>query len=283
MTSARRARTALRDPLREAGFVMEGLQFVHRTPELVHRIEVTAVRRLAGFVQVDHHVSLAAEPMAWLTQELASHHLGSPFPTLWAEAAVDARLVLDQAAALCAAFRTVGDVAHFCSDRPHLTPPWAQGVAANSATPACLSEAEALQALARLGRDVLAPCFALAPATETFELWIGQAEVGGFRHGAYVQPNVSRTLAVVTIFALPSKVFSRGFRHDDARHALLRAPKQVLFEGGRPVLLPLKRSALIDTAAHSAVYSPGLSAALAAHLASHPPHRLEHSADERAG
>ncbi len=174
-----------------------------------------------------------------------------------------------------AAFRTVGDVAHFCSDQPHLAPPWAQDDAAPSAKPASLSEAEASQALARLGREILGPCFALAPATESFDLWIGHAEVGGFRHGAYVEANVSSTLADVVTFALPSKVFSRGFRHDDARRALWRAPKRVFFDGGRPVLLPLTRGALIDTAT--------LSAALAVHLASHPPNLLDDPADERAG
>ena len=274
MTSARRVRTALRTPLRDAGFVEEGTQFVHRTPELAHRIEVTAVRRIAGFVQIDHHVALAAEPNAWLTQELASHRLGSSFPTIWAEAAVDARLVLDQAVAIRAAFRTVGDVAHFCSDRPHLAPTWALGDAAPSATSASLSEAETSQALARLGCEIFAPSFSLAPPTESFDLWIGHAEVGGFRHGAYVEANVSSTLAVVVTFALPSKVFSRGFRHDDARRALWRAPKRVFFDGA-PVLLPLTRGALIDTAT--------LSAALAVHLASHPPNLLDDSVDERAG
>jgi hypothetical protein len=275
MTSARRVRTTLRAPLRDAGFVEEGTQFVHRTHELAHRIEVTAVRRISGFVQIDHHIGLAAEPNAWLTQELASHYLGSSYPTIWAEAAVDARLVLDQAVAIRVAFRTVDDVAHFCSDRPHLAPPWAQGDASPSATPASLSEAETLQALARLGREILGRRFALAPPTESFDLWIGHAEVGGFRHGAYVEANVSSTLAVVVTFALPSKVFSRGFRHDDARRALWRAPKRVLFDGGRPVLLPLRRGALIDTTT--------LSAALDVHLASHPPNLLDDPADERAG
>ena len=166
------------------------------------------MRRIAGFVQIDHRVGLADEPNAWLTQELASHRLGSSFPTIWAEAAVDARLVLDQAAAIRDAFRTVGDVAHFCSDRPHLAPPWAQGDAAHSGTPASLSEAETSQTLARLGREILGPGFALAPPTETFGLRIARAEVGGFRHGAYVEANVSSTLAVIVIFALPSHVFS---------------------------------------------------------------------------
>lgn len=276
MTSARRVRTALRAALCDAGFAEEGTQFVHRTPELAHRVEVTAVRRIGGHVQIDHHVALAAEANAWLTQALASHHLGSSFPTLWAEASVDARLVLDQAVAIRTAFRTVGDVAHFCSDRPHLAPPWAlRGAAPGAALAASLSEAETSQALAQLGRGILGPCFALAPPTESFDLWIGHAEVGGFRHGAYLEANLSSTLAVVVTFALPSKVFSRGFRHDDARRALWRARKHVFFDRGRPVLLPLERGAPIDTAT--------LSAALAVHLASRPPNLLDDPADERAG
>ena len=70
--TARRVRTALRAPLREAGFAEEGTQFVHRTAELQHRIEVAGVRRMAGFVQLHHHIALADEPNAWLTEELAS-------------------------------------------------------------------------------------------------------------------------------------------------------------------------------------------------------------------
>jgi hypothetical protein len=76
--TARRVRTVLRAPLRDAGFAEQGMRFVHRTPELQHRIEVTGVRRLAGFVQLHHHIALAHEPTAWLTEELASHGHGSP-------------------------------------------------------------------------------------------------------------------------------------------------------------------------------------------------------------
>lgn len=113
------------------------------------------------------------------------------------------------------------------------------------------------------------------PPTESFDLWAGRADVGGFRHGAYVQADLSCTMAVVMIFALPSKVFVRGFRHDDARRALWRAPKRVFCDAGRPVLLPLARSTPIDSAT--------LSAALALQLASHPPNLLDDRADARAG
>ena len=70
----------------------------------------------------------------------------------------------------------------------------------------------------------------------------------------------------MVIFALPSQVFSRGFRHDDARRRLWQAPKRVFFDAARPLLLPLMRRAPIDTAA--------LGAALTTQLASHPPNLL---------
>lgn len=273
--TARRVRTALRAPLREAGFAEEGTQFVHRTAELQHRIEVAGVRRMAGFVQLHHHIALADEPNAWLTEELASHRLGSPYPRIWATASLDAGLVLDQALAIRDAFRTARDVAHFCSDRPHLAPLGALGPSVPAGSPASLSAAETSHALAKLGRDILGPTFHLAPRTETFELWIGNAEVGGFRSGAYLEANLSCTMAVVVTFALPSQVFSRGFRHDDARRRLWQAPKRVFFDAGRPLLLPLMRGAPIDTAA--------LGAALTTQLASRPPNLLWDTASEPTG
>jgi hypothetical protein len=111
----------------------------------------------------------------------------------------------------------------------------------------------------------LGPWFDLLPPTEAFDLWVARAEHGGFRHGAYLEANAGRTQAVVVVFALPASVFARGFRHDDARRRLWQAPKQVLFDAGRPVLLPLRRGAHLDTAA--------VGAALTAQLARHPPNR----------
>jgi hypothetical protein len=72
-------------------------------------------------------------------------------------------LVLDQALAIRDPFRTEDDLAHFCSDRPHLAPPQARGHAAIAGTPNSLSETEASPVLARLGREIRGPSFALAP------------------------------------------------------------------------------------------------------------------------
>jgi hypothetical protein len=263
--TARQVRTALRLPLCDAGFTAEGTAFVHRTPALQHRIEVTGVRRMQGFVQMHHHIGLASETTDWLTEELASHGHGSGYPRIWSAAAVDVGLVLAQVNALRDAFRHVADVAHFCADEPDRAPPWAQGAAAHAAALSSLSAAECQQALAQVGQALLAPNFNLLPPTETFDLWVARAEHGGFRHGAYLEANPGRTHAVVVVFALPASVFARGFRHDEARRRLWLAPKQVLFDAGRPVLLPLRRGAPLDTAS--------LGVALAVHLARHPPDR----------
>jgi hypothetical protein len=193
MLTARHVRTALRAALQDAGFTAEGAQFVHRTPELQHRMEVTGVRLLPGFVQMHHHIGLGGEPDPWLTEELASHGHGSGYPRIWSAAALDVALVLAQVTALRDAFRCVADMAHLCADEPELAPPWAQG-AAHAAAPGALSALSAAECR--------------------------------------------------------------------------QAPKQVLFDGGRPVLVPMRRGVPVDAATGGAV-----SAALAVHLARHPPDR----------
>lgn len=263
--TARHVRTALRAALQDAGFTAESTQFVHRTPALQHRVEVTGVRLLPGFVQMHHHIGLAGEPTDWHTEELASHGHGSGYPRIWSAAAVDVGLVLAQVTALRDAFRGVADVAHFCADEPDSAPSWAQANAAVSVAASSLSAAECRQALRHGGHALLGPGFDLLPPTETFDLWAARAEHGGFRHGAYLEANAGRTQAVVVVFALPAVVFARGFRHDDARRRLWQAPKQVLFDAGRPVLLPLRPGAPVDAAA--------VGAALTLHLARHPPDR----------
>lgn len=266
----RHARTALRSHFRSAGFVEEGTRFVYQTPELQHSVEVTAVRRLSGFVELLHQVSAKGHAEMMLSEELASHGHNSPYPRIWSATSIDPSLVLDQVSAIIHTFQTLNDVAHFYSDRPHARTDATLGHAASPAKAHSLSAADACRELMRLAREILGQGFSLVRQNDEFELWVSNEEVEGFRHCAYVEANYSCTLAVVVYFALPAGVIARGFRHDDARRRLLIAPKRVFFDAGRPVLVSLSHSSPRDTAA--------IGAALLAQLQDHPPNLLSDDA-----
>lgn len=94
----RQVRTGLRGPLLAVGFHAVGSRFVHETPELVHSVDVTAVRRLDGHVQIHHEIALIADWRVVLTQEIVSHGFQSAFPRIWAVESVDPQLVLQRMA-----------------------------------------------------------------------------------------------------------------------------------------------------------------------------------------
>ena len=263
----RQVRAALRGRFSDAGFTEAGSAFVCQTPDLMHRVEVAAVRRLAGSIQIHHSVAPtgpAQQPV--LTEELASHGHDSPYPRLWSAASVDGGLVLAQVLAIRRSFQTAQDLAHYFSDRhhpgdamsvPHALPP----SAANS-----LSAAEASAVMQRLAREILSQGFSRVGSQDDFECWSADLEVEGFRHCVYLEANSSCTLAVLVGFALPTKVVEGGLRSESARRQLMVAPKRVVFSAGRPLLLPMSAAPF---EARQQVRS-----ALDDHLGQHPPHRL---------
>ena len=116
----RQVRAALRGRFSDAGFTEAGSAFICQTPDLMHRVEVAAVRRLAGSIQIHHSVApTGPAPQPVLTEELASHGHDSPYPRLWSAASVDGGLVLAQVLAIRRSFQTAQDLAHYFSDRHH--------------------------------------------------------------------------------------------------------------------------------------------------------------------
>ena len=263
----RQARTTLRDPFLAAGFHAVGSRFVHETPEVVHSVDVSAVRRLDGCIQIHHEIALKRNGKVVLTQEIVSHGFRSSFPRIWSDGSVDPRLVMEQVAVICRSFGNERDIAHFYSDRSH---PDSEGGAAppphaGPARTLCASQAQ--QAVQRIGRELLAPEFSRVPQHENFEIWCSKREVEGYRHCAYVQANHTCTLAHVEMFALPTAVVQTCFRNDDALRALMTAPKSALFASDRPVLIPMLPDPAPD-------YGP-MREALLSHMDENPPHLLQ--------
>jgi hypothetical protein len=264
--SPRQVRSALRAHFGGAGFVEEGPRFISQTEQLTHCVEVAAVRRLAGSIQIHHHVSLKGRGNPTLTEELASHGHHSPYPRIWSAGSVDAGLVLDQVSAICRSFQTRLDLAHFFSDR--VRPGAEEGPieADPFGTPNSLSAAESSQSLKRIARELLDEDFSLVPRQGDFELWASNQEVQGYRHCVYLETNYSCTLAVLVNFALPAMIIAGGITHERERRMLMVAPKQVLFRGSRPLLIP--------TSAVSFDGDGQIRSALIEHQAQNPPHLL---------
>ncbi len=262
----RQVRADLRGPLLAAGLHAVGARFVHETPELVHSLDVTAVRRLAGHVQIHHEIALKPDRRVVLTQEIVSHGFQSDFPRIWAAESVDPQLVTDQVSAICRSFGAARDVAHFFSDRSHLN----LDIGATQESPAApvhtLCASQAQQVLQRMAREILAPEFSLVPQHEPFEVWCSRLEMEGYRHCTYLQANETCTLAHLEMFSLPAATIENHFRSDDALRQLMTAPKSALRAHGRPVLIPMVPIQAVD-------HGP-LRQALLLHMVENPPHRL---------
>jgi hypothetical protein len=237
----RQVRSSLKGPLAALGFREQGSRFVCELPEVVHQIDVSAVRRLEGCIQIHHEVSTKEQPALSVVQEVASYGLGSAYPRIWASASVDGGLVLEQVSAVCRAFRTRSDLTHFIADAAQLTAP--------------------------LGREILEHDFSRVPRFDAFALWSSNAETDGYRHLAYVQANETRTLAHIVVFALASSVVAGAFRGEGGMRMLMAATKSVLYEAGRPVLLPMH-----DDWSHRV---EGVRTALLEYMRAHPPNKLE--------
>lgn len=260
----RQVRAALRPTFLAAGLREEGPRYVYETPEVLHSIEVTAVRRLAGCVQIHHQILLKPGREVVLTQEVESLGFQSAYPRIWSAECVDSQLVLEQVSAACGAFRTARDIAHFLSDRSHPDLRIEASHAGPQAPANTLCDSQAQQAVQRIARELLAPEFELVPRDEQFEVWSSNQEIEGYRHCAYVQANETCTLAHVEMFALSAAVVQGRFRSDDALRSLMTAPKSALFVAGRPALVPMTAGQAVD-------WAP-IRRALLAHLSEHPPH-----------
>jgi hypothetical protein len=140
--TARIASAALRKTFLAAGFCEDGNRFVLETPELQHGVDVTGVCRLAGFVSIDHTICPKGSVQRILTEELASHHHGSPCPRIWASQSVDPGLVLEQSAAIVDAFQALDDVTHYDADRPDVRPEALVGHAPSAGPMRSLSAAD---------------------------------------------------------------------------------------------------------------------------------------------
>ena len=245
---------------------MVGPRFVLETPEVVHNIDVSAVRRLQGCIQIHHEIALKRDGKVVLTQEIVSHGFQSSYPRIWSAGSVDPRLVLDQVTAICRSFGTERDIAHFLSDRSHpdVLSDSAPPLHADPAGTLCASQAQ--QTVQQIARELLASRFSLVPRHEPFEVWYSHDEIEGYRHCAYVQANETCTLAHVEMFALPAAVLQTCFRNDDALRMLMTAPKSALLANDRPVLIPMVPGEAVD-------YAP-LRKALRSHLDENPPHLL---------
>lgn len=262
----RQVRAALRNHFNGIGFVEQGSRFVSRSGALVHAVDVAAVRRLPGTVEVHHHVALTEQAPPLLTEEIASHGHQSPYPRIWTASAVDPSLVMQQVVAIVNAFQTAHDIAHFQSDRVQPDPALPSTALTAAGQPHSLSAAQTSKALQRWAQAVLGEQFSRVPASLGFELWASRQVSEGFQHAAYLEANTSATLAHVVIFSLPAQVLASKLRADSARRALMTAPKQVLFSQGRPVLLPL--------AAAQVCGGEDARAALVDYLGQNPPHGL---------
>lgn len=264
--SPRQVRAALRTHFSGLGFIEDRSHFVCQTAELQHTVEMTAVRRLPGTIQVHHEVSLAGQADPLLTEEISSHWHNSPYPRIWLASSIDPSLLLEQVAAICRAFQTRRDLAHFYSDRvrPGAEHLWLDASECNE--PKSLSATESSRALRRLAEDVLSGAFTLVSKQADFDLWASARETEGFRHCAYLESNQTCTLAVVVTFSLPARVVAGGLRSEQGIRMMMVAPKRVLLSRGRPMLLPLSVSPWVDC-------KPAR-AALVEHLMQHPPHLL---------
>lgn len=266
----RQVRAALRGAFAAAGFAEEGSQFVAHTAELTHAVDVAAVRRLPGTVQIHHHVHLRGRAVPALTEELASHRLGTEYPVIWSAAAVDAGLLMAQVLAIHRVFRTRHDLAHHFADRepPHPDAGLSDAGGGADGPASSLTAAQAAAILQRLARELLDGDFALVPSGDDYEIWASRQAIDGFHHCAYVEANTSATLATIVGFALPAAAIDDRLRHDDSRRQLFRAHRQVVFRDARPLLMPMTAAPLADADAAA------IRAALAEHRAQNPPNGL---------
>ncbi len=235
----KQVRAALRNVFSNAGFVLDGPVFARQSQELAHRVEILAVRRIAGYVEIHHHVSPSGDAQPIVSEELASHRHNSAYPKIWSAASVDGRLVVEQVSAIYQTFQTNHDLAHFLSDR------FSYGEAPKApngswpSSPNSLSAAETTQVLQRLAREFLRDGFSLVRGNPDFEIWSYDQAVEGYHHCLYFESNYSGTLADLVTFSLPSNIIEDGLQSDAARRMLMVAQKNVLFCGGRPLLIPL--------------------------------------------
>lgn len=72
-TTPRQVRAALRTDFASTGLHEEGAGFIREEPDLVHGVEITAVRRLPSSIQILHDVVLKSDQRVVLIQEIVSH------------------------------------------------------------------------------------------------------------------------------------------------------------------------------------------------------------------
>ena len=249
--STARLRTVLGSALRPLGFAAQGSGFVFRQAELEHEVTVLADRRLKGRVDVIHSIydATAAPISASARSALLEERLQGfrkPYPTSWSVESFDPALAAKQSAAIVSTFASLGDVAHYCSDRPH-APDFA-----SHASPRVNDALPFHRSLSNAGLDALLHRLSLAIFSEGFQpaprlgpgIWARDLDVGGFRHCAVLAANNTATLAWIDYFSLASNDVAKGSQHLDVARRLVRAPRQALFDEAGPLLLPLTGEAL---------------------------------------
>lgn len=238
-----RIRSALAPALSPFGFARSGSEFVLRQPELEHSVSVFPVRRLAGYIEVVHSVlevaddSSPAKGRAPLIQGRVQGFM-EPYLGLWASDTFDAALAAKQISAIVSAFSSLADVAHFYSDRSMPNYTSSSQALASVGAPNSLSATEEGALLRHHALEVLGSQFTSAPRLGN-ELWAHCQEVGGYRYCAYLAATDTATFATLLYFPFASKDIEKGRKNDEVLRLLLSAPKRLLTDGGKPVLIPL--------------------------------------------
>ncbi len=262
----RQARTALARTYAYAGFAPQGDLLVHRSPTLVHAVQLLADRRSPGLARLTQRVHVLTEGAG--SPEIFEEYAGlasviysyeSAYPNAWHLDNLNLARALHQSRELLCAFQTPHDVAHFWRDRPR--PPGLQAHGDIASAPYesanSLNLAQTTQALKDLSRRVLVAQWEPAPRLGA-DIWVSQQAVGGFHHAACLQANDSATFAHLLCFTVSAPDLARGTR-DAAVHArMLRASKHILMQAGDtapsaqiPVLLPMLDWTSADTEAMS--------------------------------
>ncbi len=241
--SAARIRSALAPELKALGFSRRGSEFVLRQSDLEHAVSVFAVRRLTGYFEVLHSVLEAesSSPRAAGRAPLIQDRIQGftePYLGLWSSEKFDPSLAAKQTGAIVSAFSSLSDVAHFYSDRPMPHGASAVFTSAASAAPNSLSKAQTETFLRHHSRAVFAGPFAAVPRLGD-GFWAHCKEVGGYRYCAYLLATGAATFATILYFRFASTDIAKGRKSDDVLRLLFGAPKRLLSDEGRPVLIPL--------------------------------------------
>lgn len=230
-------RSVLAPVLRESGFARRGAALVLRQGELEHAISIHAVRRLAGFFEIVHSISLpGAGSDAWIQCRIGG--FAEPYLEAWAVEKFDAALAAMQIDAIVQAFSSTDDIAHFYSDRP---PPEGFPVMASeqeAGTLHSLSQAEENALLHHHSNAVFAGHFTPASRLEK-GMWTHGREVGGYRYFAYLAPTETATFATVMYFPFASQDVGMGSKRRDVMRSLYAVRKRLLADGEQPVLIRL--------------------------------------------